>query len=397
MAQTETSLSSVADLGVVVPSELVDDFLAKLHYVSESLENFELHSTERNSVRFNLAPGHEHEVPKVAAGIAEVAQKMCAAYRPYEAKVLVSREGSGKYEKDPHPYLESTAELFRYGAGRYGLGPGLLALMNFFDRELQKLTERFSAVHHQFPSLIGADVLERCRYLRSFPHALTLVTHLREDLESVQSFARSAQWDNDHLNCDAAAVSPIQCLLSPTVCFHCFAWLENTVQPKPTAITALGKCFRYESGNLEGLERLWDFTMREVIFVGPQAYVAEQREKVIAESISLLDAWGLAYEIRSATDPFFIEDYATTTFQLAFDLKFEVRANLPYKKKSLAVGSFNLHQDFFGSSLNITSEPGRAAFTGCVGFGLERLVLAFIAQHGPDRSTWPEIVAQGVA
>jgi hypothetical protein len=44
---------------------------------------------------------------------------------------------------------------------------------------------------------------------------------------------------------------------------------------------------------------------------------------------------GLSYEIRSATDPFFIEEYASATFQLAFDLKFEIRADLPYKQKTL--------------------------------------------------------------
>ena len=134
--------------------------------------------------------------------------------------------------------------------------------------------------------------------------------------------------------------------------------------------------------------------MRELIFVGTQEYVASQREKTIEQTISLLDQWGFSYEIQSATDPFFIEEYATATFQLAFDLKFEIRAALPYKQRSLAIGSFNLHQDFFGSSLKITTNTGRPAFTGCVGFGLERLALAFVAQHGTDCRNWPESVAR---
>jgi seryl-tRNA synthetase len=376
---------------------LVDDFLARLHYVSESLRDFELLAELRNSVRFSLLPGHEHEVPVVAARIAEVARKLCAAHRPSEKKVLAAGEGTGAYQDDPHAQLEAEGALFKYGQGRFGLGPRLAALSAFFDRRLLQVIDRFAPEPHQFPTLIGADVLERCKYLRSFPHALTLVSHLREDLEAVQEFARSARWEQGALVHAQTALAPVECLLAPAVCFHCFAWLEHSRLQQSRSFTAVGKCFRYEAGNLAGLERLWDFTMRELIFVGSQDYVLTQRQKIIADTIPLLDEWGLTYEISSATDPFFIEDYAATTFQLAFDLKFEIRAALPYKQKTLAVGSFNFHQDYFGRALHITTAADEAAFTGCAGFGLERLVLAFLAQHGLDQQHWPQAVTRELA
>ena len=50
----------------------------------------------------------------------------------------------------------------------------------------------------------------------------------------------------------------------------------------------------------------------------------------------------------------------------------------------------------FGRTLNITGAKGEPINTGCVGFGLERLVLAFLAQHGLDRKQWPEAVAAEV-
>lgn len=389
MSSPKTTLYSTAHLPVIIPVELVDDFLAKLHYVSESLESFEL-TGERNSVHFRVTPGREEDSSLIASRIAEVAQKMCAAHRPTETKVLVSRKGSGQYDLDPQPILEQDGELRRFGQGRYGLGPRLVGLTTFFDRELARLFESFSPEPHQFPSLIGADVLEACKYLRSFPHSLSLVSHLREDLEAVQGFARTAKWDGTQLLSDPTHLSSIECLLAPAVCFHCFAWLQNSRQSRHRTFTALGKCFRYESGNLQGLERLWDFTMRELIFVGSAEFVLAQRQKAIDATTELLDAWGLSYEIRSATDPFFIEEYASATFQLAFDLKFEVRAALPYKGKTLAVGSFNFHQDYFGRSLNINDANGAALSTGCVGFGLERLALACLAQHGLDEGKWPE-------
>jgi seryl-tRNA synthetase len=92
-------------------------------------------------------------------------------------------------------------------------------------------------------------------------------------------------------------------------------------------------------------------------------------------------------------DPFFIEDFAQqTAFQLAFDLKFEIRANLPYSQGSIAAGSFNYHQDFFGKSFDIRDASGAPVHTGCVGYGLERLVLSFVAHHGLSPDGWPQAV-----
>ena len=287
-------------------------------------------------------------------------------------------------------------EIYKYGAGRFGFGPKLLELMSLFDCDVRALADRMHAVPYQFPTLIGADVLDRCRYLRSFPSALTMVSHLREDLAAIQELARVASWDVDHLVCDREGLSAIECLLAPSVCFHYYAWLKNR-SVASACITALGKCFRFESRNMTGLERLWDFTMREVIFVGSAQDVLDQRQRAVDETAHLLDKWGLSYEIRSATDPFFIEDYASmAAFQLAFDLKFEILAPLPYKQTELAIGSFNYHQDFFGRSFNISDEGEEPIHTGCIGFGLERVVLAFLARHGLDAKAWPVAVAERV-
>jgi hypothetical protein len=385
-------MSYLAKLNVVIPPELADEFLSKLHYVSESLTSFEL-TAERDTVRFLLRPDADREASVVADRIIETAQKMCRAHRPGEAKVIASRQGAAGFDKDPHPLLEAQGDLFRFGPGRFGWGPRLLELMEFFDRELFQRAEQFLATPHQFPTLIGADVLERCRYLRSFTHTLSLVSRLREDLGAIQNFARTAHWDGKGLVCDAEDLAAVECLLSPNVCFHCYAWLKDSCQPEPRAFTAVGKCFRYESGNLGGLERLWDFTMREWIFVGTPEYVLEQRQKATDESIKLLNDWELAYEIKSASDPVSVDEYSIATFQMAFDLKYEIQAALPYKGKTLAVGSLNFHRDFFGRALNVSTMNGEAANMGCAAFGIERLALAFLAQHGLDAKRWPAAVA----
>ena len=378
----------------IIPAELADEFLAKLHYISTSLREFSL-APERNAVRFRCLTNGA-EVETISERIIEAADKLLTKFRPQAAKILISRTRPFVFNEDPHPLLEATGDLIRFGPGRVGFGPRLLRLIEFFEAATRQMAAEFTSESHSFPSIIGADALERCKYLRSFPHTLSLVSHLEEDLRVIQDFARTVRWDEDKLVHDGA-LAPAKCVLAPTVCFHCYAWLQDTRQTGPRCVTAIGKCFRYESGNLGGLERLWDFTMREIVFFGSADYVLGQRQKAIDATVKLLDEWQLAYEIRNATDAFFIDEYSVASFQSAFDLKYEVQAMLPYRNKSTAVGSFNYHQDLFGRSFNISGADGQAVETGCVGFGLERLALAFLAQHGLNETEWPASVADCVS
>src|SRR5207244_13374475 len=119
-----------------------------------------------------------------------------------------------------------------------------------FDSQIRNIAAASDAPAYSFPSLIGADVLDRCHYFRNFPASLNLVSHLREDHRSLQQFSRSAYWDGSQLTCDVGALSGVECLLSPAVCFHWYAQLRDSILAAPRAITAVGKCFRYESTNL---------------------------------------------------------------------------------------------------------------------------------------------------
>ena len=141
------------------------------------------------------------------------------------------------------------------------------------------------------------------------------------------------------------------------------------------------------------LERLWNFTMREIIFVGSEKYVKDGLDHVRRKLRTVLADLQLAYKIETASDPFFIGTHKNqTAYQNALELKFELRALLPFKKESIAVGSFNRHQDFFGTQLNFRMDNGDIPHTGCIGLGYERLAYAFVSQHGLDTENWPNRV-----
>ena len=106
---------------------------------------------------------------------------------------------------------------------------------------------------------------------------------------------------------------------------------------------------------------------------------------------------GFPDRVDSANDPFFIGEFRKqAAFQSAFQLKFEIRALLPYRNSTLAVGSYNYHQDFFGRNLNITLPDGTPAHTGCAAFGLERMAFAFVYQYGLDQAQWPANVREAL-
>jgi seryl-tRNA synthetase len=303
------------------------------------------------------------------------------------------------YDQDPLQELIQTGEISQESDGIYTLGPLLTRLISYFESQFIALADTFSATPYRFPTLIPARYLERVNYFKAFPHSLSFATHLREDLDAIDRFAQQAVCEHEELRAPTDSFAPIRALLSPAVCYHLYFSLADKPLPQGKAVaTAVGNCFRYEAINLVSLERMWNFTMREVIFVGPKDFVLENREVARQRMSRVLERIGLAYSVESANDPFFIGEFRKqAAFQSAFQLKFEIRASLPFKHATLAVGSYNYHQDFFGRNLNISLPDGSPAHTGCVAFGLERIAFAFLAQFGLDPLGWPAEVRQMIS
>jgi seryl-tRNA synthetase len=267
-----------------------------------------------------------------------------------------------------------------------------LSLFEYFDRVFTEFGEEWKPAHLRTPTLIPADVLAKCDYFRSFPHNVTFAAHLTEEKENIEDF-RARYRDVDEL--DEHAMSHMdtpQACLSPAVCYHTYALNKGLTLPEEgLAYSVVGKCFRFEGTNLADLRRLWDFTMREVVFLGYRENVLDIRTRSMDKMAEFIEAHELAGEIRTASDPFFIapDAGAKTYFQLSSETKFEVALLLPDGAK-LAVGSHNHHSDFFGRAFDINIEGHGAMHSMCVAFGLERWVYAFVQQHGINVAEWPE-------
>jgi seryl-tRNA synthetase len=381
-----------------IPEYLVGEVQSKLAYVDEAIRQAQVSPAGDRIVL------HLHAVPAARRSALEekvqrvVLSMVKGAFKPKMQVLEDYLDRPVPYRLDPLAELLKRGEVSQEAGGIYAVGPLLARLIDYFEGHFLRLADSFGAEPYRFPTLIPARYLERVNYFRAFPHSLTFVTHLREDLDAIDEFAQHAACTEHGLNTPLASFAPIQTLLSPAVCYHLYFSLADRPLPGGRlAATAVGNCFRYEALNLASLERLWNFTMREVIFVGPKEFVLENREIARQRMAPVLEQVGLAYRVESANDPFFIGEFRKqAAFQSAFQLKFEIRASLPYKPGTLAVGSYNYHQDFFGRSLNITLPDGSPAHTGCVAFGLERVALAFLAQYGLDPRDWPPAVQEAL-
>lgn len=385
---------------IEIPPYLIGEVSSRLAYVDELITGVEIApGGDLLHLQLKQAPEGD-QIERIQQKTERVITTMVKGAIKPKVEILEDRlDRPVPYQRDPMPELLARSEIFQEASGIYTLGPLITRLINYFESRFLALAEHFDAHPYRFPTLIPARLLGRVNYFRAFPHSLTFVTHLREDLDVIDHFAEQAHTGKQgELTVPPETYSQVRTLLSPAVCYHLYFSLADKELPANMAATAVGNCFRYESTNLTSLERLWNFTMREVIFVGEKEFVLDNREASRQYMQVVLDELGLAYRVESANDPFFIGEFRRqAAFQSAFQLKFEIRAWLPFRKRTLAIGSYNYHQDFFGRNLNIHLPDGTPIHTACTAFGLERLAFAFLAQYGFDPINWPAAVREAAA
>jgi seryl-tRNA synthetase len=327
--------------------------------------------------------------PKLATAVQSLASRIQRSLRSLQRKVVFR----SPQMDDPHfSGHVDLSDVHFLGAGQVAMEGVPLALFRYFDRVFEGFGSRWHAKPLMTPTLIPARVLARCDYFRSFPQYVTFAAHLKEDVEVIDGFRVRHQTADDVDDAALADMERPEACLSPAVCYHVYHLYEGrTIAPFGAVHGICGKCFRFESSNLSDLRRLWDFTMREVVFMGGRNEVLEARERSIEMMADFLREHRLAGEIRTASDPFFIAPDAAskTYFQLSSDSKFEVSLLLPGGER-LAVGSHNYHSDFFGRVFHVDVESGGPMHSVCVAFGLERWVYAFLQQHGDDPASWPD-------
>lgn len=362
-----------------------EEILKQVAHLSDAVQRPRI-PPDGSSLEFDVLPEQADHLQAHAERLCSVIQR---SLRRLERKVVYQTRSLA------HPVFRGDGAtvpgIHMAGRGQVMLDGMPLRLFEFFDTALARLERHWKPHPLLTPTLIPAAVLAKCDYFRSFPHTVTFACHLRSEADVINAFRARHE---TQATVDAQALADMEqpeACLSPAVCYHVYHRDQGLTLPaNGKAYSVRGKCFRYEASNLRDIRRLWDFTMRELVFLGTGDHVLEERQRCVDLVGAFLDELGLAAEIRTASDPFYIAPDAPskTYFQLTAETKFEVSALMPDGER-LAIGSLNYHTDFFGRAFDIQVEGAGPAHSTCIGFGLERCVSAFLAQHGAQPEHWP--------
>ena len=378
-------------------AELAGEVQKQSVYLSEDIVRFGF-SADRAMLQLQLKPGSRAE--DVAAKAMRFVASMARGHRRIEPVVHYQRQRRepSSYTTGVYDGLRQRGWLYEHSPGVVSLSGPALALHELVDATFARAWQQaFGAQHRPFPAMVDARLLARCGYFEMHPNAVSFVARLRNDFDEIEAFrvANRDRRDGLYLTEARAFAPPAHCL-NPAACFPCYEALQGqTLAAEGLALTWAGRVFRYESANMAGLDRLWEFNVRELVLLGDGAFIRARRQQAIDLVLEQVERWELDARLETATDPFFATVHAARAFwQKSMDVKQEVRLALTPDAegapRSVAAGSVNLHGAFFGERFAILDALGQPAQTACVGLGLERWVLALFTQHGFDFSRWPQ-------
>lgn len=271
--------------------------------------------------------------------------------------------------------------------GSFGRGAVFEEVLERLNARITELAKNDGAELYTFPPVIDRTIIERTDYLDSFPHlAGTIFSFMGNEREARALSAKvhaNEPWGETQKMTEVC--------LNPAACYPVYPVIAGVLPGGGRLVTMTNWVYRHEPSPEP--TRMQSFRVREFVRAGTPDDVVAWRDMWLQRGVELLKSLGLPAKSDVAADPFF--GRAGTMLgesQKAQKLKFEVLVPVISEEKPTALCSFNYHQDHFGKVFGIDSAPGTSAHTACLGFGLERVVMALFRHHGFDPGKWDSAV-----
>ncbi len=269
--------------------------------------------------------------------------------------------------------------------GVFGRGPVFEDVLERFSDLVTRAASSDAAEPLHFPPVIPRKLLEQSGFLNAFPHlAGTVFSFEGTDAQHRQlqeAVGSGKDW--------SAYQKMTEVALTSAACYPVYASSSGALPAGGRVIDVTSYCFRHEPS--EDPTRLQIFRMREFIRLGTADAVTAWRATWMERGSGLLERLGLPVRLVAASDPFFGRvGRMLAANQREQELKFEIVVPIISEARPTAVMSFNYHQEHFSSKFNIRTQSDALAHTACLGFGLERIVIALFNAHGFEPRTWPD-------
>ena len=362
---------------------LNSDEVHKLHslipYCGEDVLGWTIHHENPVTIVCELA---ENAKKAEVMALLEVAVKHALNTRILDEKVVFDQwqqlpSKTGEYPSS----LEQ--EYHKMSDGLWVFGPVFTKIVKALDEFIVNIAAQHGGEELLVPSMIPRQHLNQTAYTRNFPHHIASIHTLPHDLNILREFTASGSSDTESFKFTGN-------YLLPAACLNCYPYIAEKKKADSHTFTVLAQCSRYEAKRMENPTRLWNFRMREIVHLGSEQDAQAFRKKMLDILIPFLRIINLPVRIAASNDPFFIDHgYAVANYQKVLELKYEILARLPDKSSPLAIGSLNLHHDYFGKHFNIQDQKGRPLSSTCTAFGLERWAFWLMSWLGNRLDTWP--------
>ena len=267
--------------------------------------------------------------------------------------------------------------------GAFGRNHVFESVLEGFNSAVTRLAVNDGAEYFVYPPVIDRKVLEKTDYMDSFPHlAGTVHSFFGKELDARKLSERIHAGEPWGAEMGITGVT-----LNPAACYPVYPSFTGTVPKEGKLVTMLNWVYRHEPSPEP--TRMQAFRVREFVRCGTPDQVVEWRDMWLQRGLGLLESLGLQAASDVASDPFFGKGgKMLAASQKEQKLKFEVLVPVISKDKPTACCSFNFHEGHFGEAFEIQTPDGAVANTACLGFGLERCVMALFQQHGFDPGNW---------
>ena len=325
--------------------------------------------------------------------ISDFTTKIAKSYRKTTARLL--KEHSRTIDTgltDPFDDLKNTRQIVPTGRGKFVYSGDFLKVFFSLDRCIKKFALEIGCKEELYPTTVRSSSLINSGYLQLHPQFAYFVAPAHLDLVSLEKLTRKTILNrSERLETVANLGIPDQ-ILSPTVCYHTFEARTNETLVSKQLVTALNKCYRHEPVNVQTLERLTTYWMREIIVFGDKKEVDRILSLAVDWTIEFLKKLGLGFSLMTASDPFFGSSGSSNRLlQSTLELKRELIMPLS-GNRNVAVASFNNHQQSLTKKFSIQFSKNSRTETpesGCIGWGYERLLYAIFSQLGTKIVDWP--------
>lgn len=271
--------------------------------------------------------------------------------------------------------------------GLYGRDAVFESVVQALIREIDRLGAPDAPEHVDFPPMIPTTAFDTIGYLETFPQLCGLVYSFdgddRAHAELLERFDSGGGVDG--------LMSRADLTLTPACCYPVYPMCVGELPAEGRTFQLSSYCYRHEPSR--DPMRMQVFRQFENVRLGTAEQVLAWREPWIDRASKLLGDLGLDVVSDFANDAFFgRRGRLMSMSQREQQLKIEFLVNVFGDDARTACASINYHQEHFGELFDISVQDGSLAHSSCIGFGLERCVVALFAAHGTSVDAWPASV-----